>query len=135
MGCPVVFGRAKRRNRSACLAVRMGAGGLRRETTAGTSLLDNTYLQERILGLGPPQVVHISSGFNSYEMESLLGRQWSAWSNAVNALIQSGGTALSDPVSSDLRKSLLGAKHKMNAAPTCWAGSHSIRKLHGSVDA
>ena len=53
-------------------------------TTQGNYLLDDTYLQERLLGLG--QVVRIGSDFNSYEMESVLGRQWSAWSGAVNAL-------------------------------------------------
>ena len=53
-------------------------------TTGGEYLIEADRLQETLFGLA--QVVQVSSEFNSYEMEEMLGRPWSAWNGAVNIL-------------------------------------------------
>lgn len=51
-------------------------------TLDGRYLLPIDRLQEHLIGLA--QVVKIDTNFNSYEMEAHLGKQWSAWSGAIN---------------------------------------------------
>jgi hypothetical protein len=50
----------------------------------GDYLLNSKHLQQIVIGLA--QVVEVSSELNSYEMEEILGRHWSAWDGAVNVL-------------------------------------------------
>src|ERR1019366_1276628 len=50
----------------------------------GEYLVDPVELQRKLIGLG--QVVHVASGFNSYQMAEILGRHRSAWNGAVNVL-------------------------------------------------
>ncbi len=45
-------------------------------------LINYELLQEQLVGLA--QVVCLAPTFNSYEMEEILGRRWSAWDGAVN---------------------------------------------------
>lgn len=47
-------------------------------------LLDPNLLQERLLGLA--QVVRVEREYNSYDMEEVLGRHWSAWDGAANVI-------------------------------------------------
>ncbi len=51
-------------------------------TKEGGYLLDVEQLQKQLIGLA--QVIRISPDFNSYEMEEVLGRYWSAWDGAIN---------------------------------------------------
>jgi hypothetical protein len=53
-------------------------------TADGEYLVDPDLLQDDLIGIG--QVVRIAEGFNSYDMEGILGRHWSAWSGAINVL-------------------------------------------------
>ena len=53
-------------------------------TREGEYLLNRRHLQEQLFGLA--QVVEIHPDFNSYEMEQVLGRWWSAWDGAVNVI-------------------------------------------------
>ncbi len=53
-------------------------------TREGQYLLNRRHLQEQLFGLA--QVVEIHPDFNSYEMEQILGRWWSAWDGAVNVI-------------------------------------------------
>ena len=53
-------------------------------TREGEYLLNRRHLQEQLFGLA--QVVEIHPDFNSYEMEQILGRWWSAWDGAVNVI-------------------------------------------------
>lgn len=46
--------------------------------------VDCGRLQEQLFGLA--QVVKVDLGFNSYDMEEALGRNWSAWDGAINIL-------------------------------------------------
>ncbi len=50
----------------------------------GAYLINANLLQENLFGLA--QVVEVIPGFNSYEMEEILGQQRSAWDGAVNIL-------------------------------------------------
>ena len=50
----------------------------------GNFLVNPHHLQESLSGLA--QVVRVSVDFNSYDMEEVLGRAWSAWNGAVNVL-------------------------------------------------
>ncbi len=45
-------------------------------------LINAEILQEQLVGLA--QVVRLPPTFNSYEMEEVLGRRWSAWDGALN---------------------------------------------------
>ena len=47
-------------------------------------LVNPTKLQRTLVGLA--HVVRVLPGSNSYEMEEILGRSWSAWDGAVNVL-------------------------------------------------
>ena len=47
-------------------------------------LVDPADLQEKVFGLA--QVVKVSSGYNSFDMEEVLGQGWSAWNGAVNVI-------------------------------------------------
>jgi hypothetical protein len=47
-------------------------------------LLNRRHLQEVLVGLA--QVVEVLPAFDSYEMEEILGRHWSAWDGAVNII-------------------------------------------------
>lgn len=53
-------------------------------TRDGDYLVDASRLQRDLIGLA--QVVRASPEYNSYDMEEVLGRQWSAWSGAINIL-------------------------------------------------
>lgn len=53
-------------------------------TRDGEFLLNTRHLQEDLFGLA--QVVEITPDYNSYDMEEILGRHWSAWGGAVNVL-------------------------------------------------
>lgn len=50
----------------------------------GMYLIGPSRLQEALLGLA--QVVQVDAGFNSWDMEEALGRQFSAWGGAVNVI-------------------------------------------------
>lgn len=52
-------------------------------------LLDPNKLQEQLLGLA--QVVHIEQDVNSWDLEDVLTRQYSAWDGAVNIIYPSFG--------------------------------------------
>lgn len=47
-------------------------------------LVKANHLQQDLVGLA--QVVEVDSGFDSYVMEEILGKRWSAWDGAVNIL-------------------------------------------------
>jgi len=47
-------------------------------------LVKADHLQQDLVGLA--QVVEVDSGFDSYVMEKILGKRWSAWDGAVNIL-------------------------------------------------
>ena len=47
-------------------------------------ILDPDRLQERLFGLA--QVVRVDFQFNSYDMEEVLGKHWSAWDGAINLI-------------------------------------------------
>jgi len=51
---------------------------------SGRYLVDAKQLQEALVGLA--QVVQIIPGFDSFEMERTLGRQFSAWDGAINII-------------------------------------------------
>lgn len=53
-------------------------------TTEGDYLLDIDWLQKALFGLA--QVVQVATDFDSFQMEEVLGRQWSAWNGAVNVI-------------------------------------------------
>jgi len=53
-------------------------------TRDGEYLVNTSHLQESLIGLA--QVVQVTSEFNSYEMEEILGQHWSAWNGSVNIL-------------------------------------------------
>ena len=53
-------------------------------TRDGRYLLNPNNLQEQLFGLA--QVVEIHQDFNSYEMEQVLSRWWSAWDGAINVI-------------------------------------------------
>ena len=53
-------------------------------TREGEYLLNVETLQDKLIGLG--QVVEVCGGFNSYDMERMLGQQHSAWNGAVNVI-------------------------------------------------
>lgn len=53
-------------------------------TPEGVFLLNIDHLQQQLIGLA--QVVQVVPGFNSYDLEEILGRAWSAWGGAVNLL-------------------------------------------------
>ena len=50
----------------------------------GQYLINAEHLQTTLFGLA--QVVRVFPEFNSYDMEEVLGRSWSAWDGAVNVL-------------------------------------------------
>lgn len=50
----------------------------------GEYLVNRQHLQEALVGLA--QVVEVVSDFQSYEMEAVLGRKFSAWDGAVNII-------------------------------------------------
>jgi len=50
----------------------------------GRYLINPSHLQEALLGLA--QVVQVDARFNSWDMEEMLGRQFSAWGGAVNLI-------------------------------------------------
>lgn len=50
----------------------------------GIYSVDAIKLQQDLFGLA--QVIKVHSEFNSYEMEEVLGRKWSAWGGAINVL-------------------------------------------------
>lgn len=53
-------------------------------TADGEYLIDCDMLQADLVGLA--QVVRVVPEFDSYEMEGILGRHWSAWSGSINVL-------------------------------------------------
>lgn len=53
-------------------------------TTDGEYLLDINRLHKALFGLA--QVVQVATDFDSFQMEEVLGRQWSAWNGAVNVI-------------------------------------------------
>ena len=53
-------------------------------TQEGKYLINPTKLQRTVVGLA--QVVQVLPGSDSYEMEEILGRSWSAWDGVVNVL-------------------------------------------------
>lgn len=63
---------------------REGAIVLISATRDGEYLIDPTRLQRTLIGLA--HVVQVLPGSNTYEMEEILGRPWSAWDGAVNVL-------------------------------------------------
>jgi hypothetical protein len=50
----------------------------------GNYLINSEHLQEKLLGLA--QVIQVSTEYNSYDMEEVLGRHWSAWNGAINII-------------------------------------------------
>lgn len=50
----------------------------------GTYPINADHLQQDLVGLA--QVVKVEAEFDSYDMEEILGRRWSAWDGAVNIL-------------------------------------------------
>lgn len=50
----------------------------------GNYLIEPDALQKKLVGLA--QVIQISPEYNSYEMEEVLGRHWSAWNGAINII-------------------------------------------------
>lgn len=50
----------------------------------GGYLINPDHLQNQLFGLA--QVVEVVDKFDSYEMEEVLGRHWSAWDGAVNVI-------------------------------------------------
>ena len=63
---------------------RDGAIVLVSATREGEYLIDPTKLQRTLIGLA--HVVRVLPGSNTYEMEEILSRPWSAWDGAVNVL-------------------------------------------------
>lgn len=59
----------------------------------GQYLVNPQHLQEALLGLA--QVVQVDTEFNSYEMEEVLGRHFSAWDGAVNFIRMPGRNGIS----------------------------------------
>lgn len=51
---------------------------------SGSYSFDVNKFQEQVFGLA--QVVRVSPGFDSYDMEEQLGRKWSAWDGALNII-------------------------------------------------
>ncbi len=50
----------------------------------GSYSINIDHLQQIVIGLA--QVVKVSTGYDSYQMEEILGRGWSAWDGAVNII-------------------------------------------------
>ena len=52
--------------------------------TEGRYLVKPEDLQKKVFGLA--QVVRVIPGYNSYDMEDVLGQHWSAWDGAINVV-------------------------------------------------
>lgn len=61
----------------------------------GEYLVDPSRLQTHLVGLA--QVVRIDPDYDSYEMEKVLGRSWSAWDGAINLLHTPSSTGFVRP--------------------------------------
>jgi len=68
---------------------------------AGSYLIDREHLRDQLFGLA--QVVEVAEDFNSFEMEAVLGRYWSAWDGAVNVIRtpHPSGKIIGTPILSD----------------------------------
>lgn len=59
---------------------------------AGDELAESSRLQEQLLGLA--QVIRVSNDADSWEMERILGRNYSAWGGAVNIIFPAKGRSI-----------------------------------------
>ena len=68
---------------------------------AGGYLINREHLQDQLFGLA--QVVEVAEQCDSYEMEAILGRHWSAWDGAVNVIrtAHPSGRIFGNPILSD----------------------------------